>query len=69
MSRVKLFIQGERIIVFVKKDLTEIVNWYQQRYYYIKLSEKTRETVDDILKKITSKLQELEEKDEQINKD
>lgn len=43
------------------ENLQEIFSWYENHKDYMKLSEKTRETVDDILKKITSKLQELEE--------
>lgn len=41
--------------------MREIFDWYQKRYYYIKLSDKTRKTVDDILRKVQLKLTELEE--------
>lgn len=43
-----------------KGNLREVYDWYQKRYYYIKLSDRTRETVDDILRKIQLKLTELE---------
>ena len=46
-----------------KGNLREIFDWYQKRYYYIKLSDKTRKTVDDILRKIQLKLTELEKEE------
>ena len=42
---------------WAKGDLTEIFNWYDQHKIYMKLSEKTRKTVEDILWKIRSELQ------------
>lgn len=42
---------------WAKGDLTEIFNWYEQHKSYIKLSEKTRKTVEDILWKIRLELQ------------
>ena len=47
-------------------NLREIFDWYQKRYYYIKLSDKTRQTVDDILRKIQLKLTELESAAEDV---
>ena len=46
-----------------KGNLREIFDCYQKRYYYIKLSDKTRKTVDDILRKIQLKLTELEKEE------
>ena len=40
-----------------KGDLTEIFNWYDQHKIYMKLSEKTRKTVEDILWKIRLELE------------
>lgn len=37
-------------------DLTEIFKWYDQHKDYMKLSDKTRKTVEDILQKIKEKL-------------
>lgn len=37
-------------------NLHEIFNWYDQHKDYMKLSDKTRKTVDDILEKIKEKL-------------
>ena len=42
-----------------KGDLREIFDWYKGRYYYMKLSDRTRATVDYILRKIQLKLTEL----------
>ena len=42
---------------WAKGDLTEIFNWYDQHKGYMKLSEKTRKTVEDILWKIRLELQ------------
>ena len=42
---------------WAKGDLTEIFNWYDQHKRYMKLSEKTRKTVEDILWKIRLELQ------------
>lgn len=39
-------------------NLYEIFNWYDERKHYIQLSDKTRKTVEDILNKIKSKLDE-----------
>lgn len=41
-----------------KGDLTEIFKWYEDRKEYIKLSDKTRKTVEHILKLIASKIEE-----------
>ena len=38
-------------------DLYEIFNWYNEHKNYIKLSDKTRKTVEDILSKIKEKLE------------
>ena len=50
---------------FSSGDLYEIFNWYNKRKSYMKLSDKTRETVEDILGKIKSKLDELSDEDEE----
>ena len=47
-----------------KENLTEIFEWYDQHKDYMKLSEKTRKTVGDILSKIKQKLEELNENGE-----
>lgn len=39
-----------------KKNLFEIFNWYDEHKNYIKLSNKTRKTVEDILNQIQEKL-------------
>jgi hypothetical protein len=44
-----------------KGDLYEIFKWYDERKEYIKLSKKTRVTVEDILMQIHYKLDELKE--------
>ena len=41
-----------------KGELYEIFSWYDQHKAYIKLSDKTRKTVEDILDKIREKLDE-----------
>lgn len=41
--------------------LDEIFNWYAEHKDYMKLSDKTRKTVEDILEKIKSKLGEVEQ--------
>lgn len=41
-------------------DLTEIFKWYDQHKDYMKLSDKTRKTVEDILGKIKEKLEEVD---------
>lgn len=41
-----------------KGDLTEIFKWYDKHKEYMKLSDKTRATVEDILAKIKEKLEE-----------
>lgn len=45
------------------RDLYEIFVWYNKHKDYMKLGDKTRKTVDDILDKIGIKLSELEEKE------
>lgn len=45
-------------------DLTEIFNWYDEHKDYMKLSDKTRKTVESILEKIREKLDELEKESE-----
>lgn len=50
---------------WTKGDLYEIFNWYDAHKKYMKLSDKTRETVDDILKKLKTKLDEDETEDEE----
>ena len=46
-----------------KGDLYEIYNWYDGRKEHIKLSDKTRKTVVDILGKIHDKLDEMKEEE------
>lgn len=41
-----------------KGNLYEIFNWYDEHKAYMKLSDKTRKTVEDILEKLRSKLDE-----------
>ena len=43
-----------------KGNLTEIFKWYDEHKDYMKLSERTRTDVEDILKQIREKLEELE---------
>jgi hypothetical protein len=43
-----------------KGNLYEIFNWYDQHKAYMKLSDKTRKTVEDILTKLKAKLDEME---------
>lgn len=42
-----------------KEKLDEIFSWYNEHKKYMKLSEKTRETVEDILGKIKARLDEV----------
>lgn len=41
---------------WAKGDLTEVFNWYDEHKDYIKLSDKTRKTVEDILSAIREEL-------------
>ena len=41
---------------FAKGDLTDIFGWYSEHKDYMKLSKKTREIVEDILRKIENEL-------------
>lgn len=41
-----------------KGDLNEIFSWYDEHKAYMKLSDKTRKTVENILNKIKNKLEE-----------
>jgi hypothetical protein len=43
-----------------KGNLYEIFKWYDQHKAYMKLSGKTRKTVEDILEKLKAKLDEAE---------
>lgn len=43
---------------WAKENLHEIFKWYDEHKAYMKLSEKTRKTVEDILEQIKSKLEE-----------
>ena len=43
---------------WAKGNLYEIFSWYDEHKDYMKLSDKTRKTVDDILNKIKNKLDE-----------
>lgn len=45
---------------WAKDNLYEIFSWYEARKDYIKLSNNTRKTVEDILDKIKNKLNEVE---------
>lgn len=45
---------------WAKGNLYEIFSWYDAHKDYMKLSDKTRKTVEDILEKIKSKLDEVE---------
>lgn len=47
-----------------KGDLYEIFNWYNEHKDYMKLSPKTRKTVEDILEKIKTKLDECKTQEE-----
>lgn len=42
-----------------KGDLFDLFTWYSEHKDYIKLSDKTRSTVEDIFCKIESKLKEV----------
>lgn len=44
-------------------DLTEIFKWYDEHKDYMKLSKKTKKSVEDILNKIRGKLDEMESED------
>ena len=46
---------------WTKGDLNEIFNWYDEHKAYMKLSEKTRKTVEDILDKMKTKLNDDKE--------
>ena len=46
-----------------KGDLTEIFKWYEERKEYIKLSEKTRRGVENILNMMKDKLSETDGKE------
>ena len=46
-----------------KGDLTEIFKWYEERKEYIKLSEKTRRGVENILNMMKAKLSETDGKE------
>ena len=48
---------------WAKGNLDEIFNWYDEHKAYMKLSDKTRSTVDDILDKLRAKLHEPAEVD------
>lgn len=45
---------------WAKDNLYEIFSWYDQHKAYMKLSESTRKTVEDILNQIHAKLDEVE---------
>ena len=45
---------------WVSGNLSEIFNWYDQHKDYMKLSDQTRKTVEDILSKIKEKLDDLD---------
>lgn len=47
-----------------KGDLTEIFKWYDAHKAHMKLGEKTRQTVEDILDRIRTKVEELNENGE-----
>jgi hypothetical protein len=42
-----------------KGDLTEIFNWYDEHKDYMKLSSSTRKIVEETLKDIKAKLEEI----------
>ena len=44
---------------WTKGNLYEIFNWYDERKAYMKLSDKTRNAVEDILERIRNKLDEV----------
>lgn len=46
---------------WTKGNLYEIFKWYDQHKAYMKLSDNTRKTVEDILEKLKTKLDESEE--------
>ena len=45
---------------WMKGDLTEIFKWYDEHKEYMKLNDKTRETVEYILDKISEKVNKEE---------
>ena len=45
---------------WAKGNLYEIFNWYDDHKTYMKLSDKTRKTVEDILEKLKAKLDEVD---------
>lgn len=47
-----------------KGNLNEIFSWYDEHKDYIKLSDKTRKTVEDILEKLKVKISEVGTKDD-----
>lgn len=49
---------------WAKDNLHEIFKWYDEHKDYMKLSDKTRKTVENILEKIKSKLEESEQENE-----
>ena len=48
---------------WAKENLTEIFDWHAKHRDYMKLSDKTRKTVEDILDKIKQKLEEIEKEE------
>lgn len=48
---------------WAKGDLYEIFNWYDKHKTHMKLSDKTRKTVEDILEKLKAKLDEEDVED------
>ena len=48
---------------WAKENLTEIFDWYNEHKSYMKLSDKTRKTVEDILDKKKKKLEEIEKEE------
>ena len=49
-----------------KGDLNEIFNWYDEHKTYMKMSPKTRKSVDTILGKMKEKLSESNSKGENL---
>lgn len=50
-----------------KRKLDEIFGWYDEHCKYMKLHPKTRKTIEDILEKMKTKLDEIKEKNELQN--
>ena len=50
-----------------KGKLDEIFGWYDEHCKYIKLHPKTRKTIENILEKMKTKLDEIKEKNELQN--